>query len=412
MAPTSVWRLLALLALAGPALAQRAEHYSLHVRPDIEAQRLQVQARLQIRGVPPGSRELLVAAPGLQLSHAELDGQKEGQTLPLRHSEAGWHVQLPAGVGPGLTLALRYQAPAAEGLVFGPDYVYTAYQSCDWLPCVGRLLERATLHVEFELPPGWLSVASDAERPYPLYVLGFAAGRFKEASEPASGKTLRYLGAVDDEAGLRARFASTPAMLAFFEAKAGLPLPHAEYTQLLVPGGVAQEVSRHAVIGKAMLDPILETPEEDWVIAHELAHQWWGNLITCADWNEFWLNEGITSFMTAAWKQQRWGEAAYQRELELAARRWERAKAAGFDKPLSWPGDYPSLGLKRAIHYSKGMLFMHALRQELGEAAFWQGLRRYTQANAGRSVRAADLQQAMEGAAGVNLQRLFERWVY
>jgi len=58
------------------------------------------------------------------------------------------------------------------------------------------------------------------------------------------------------------------------------------------------------------------------------------------------------------------------------------------------------------------MLFMHALRQELGEAAFWQGLRRYTQANAVRSVRAADLQQAMEGAAGVNLQRLFERWVY
>jgi len=277
---------------------------------------------------------------------------------------------------------------------------------------VGRLLERATLHVEFELPPGWLSVASDAERPYPLYVLGFAAGRFKEVTEPASGRTLRYLGAVDDEAGLRARFASTPAMLAFFEAKAGLPLPHAEYTQLLVPGGAAQEVSRHAVIGKAMLDPILETPDEDWVIAHELAHQWWGNLITCADWNEFWLNEGITSFMTAAWKQQRWGEAAYQRELELAARRWERAKAAGFDKPLSWPGDYPSLGLKRAIHYSKGMLFMHALRQELGEAAFWQGLRRYTQANAGRSVRAADLQQAMEGAAGVNLQRLFERWVY
>jgi len=404
----SVWRLLALLALAGPATAQRAEHYALHVQPDVEAKRLHVQARVQISGVPPGSRELLLAAPGLQLASARL----EGQTLALRHSESGWHLRLPAGAGPALTLVLRYQAPAAEGLVFGPDHVYTAYQSCNWLPCVGQLLDRATLQIEFELPPGWLSVASDAERPYPLYVLGFAAGRFKETSEPASGKTLRYLGAVDDAAGLRARFASTPAMLAFFEAKAGLPLPHTEYTQVLVPGGVAQEVSRHAVIGKAMLDPILETPEEDWVIAHELAHQWWGNLITCADWHEFWLNEGITSFMTAAWKQQRWGEKAYQRELELAERRWERAKTAGFDKPLSWPGDYPSLGLKRAIHYSKGTLFMHALRQELGEAAFWQGLRRYTQANAGRSVRAADLQEAMEDAAGVNLQRLFERWVY
>lgn len=404
----SIWRLLALLALAGPASAQRAEHYALRIRPDVEARRLQVQARLQIAGLPPGSRELLVAAPGLQIASARLDGQD----LALRHDESGWHVRLPAGTGPSLTLALHYQAPAAEGLVFGPDYVYTAYDSCHWLPCVGRLLDRATLRVEFELPPGWLSVASDAAHPYPLYVLGFAAGRFNEASEPAGGKTLRYLGAVDDAPGLRARFASTPAMLAFFEAKAGLPLPHAEYTQVLVPGAAAQEVSRHAVIGKAMLDPILETPEEDWVIAHELAHQWWGNLITCADWNEFWLNEGITSFMTAAWKQQRWGEKAYQRELELAERRWERAKTAGFDKPLSWPGDYPSLGLKRAIHYSKGTLFMHALRQELGEALFWAGFKRYTQVNLGRSVTAADLQLAMESAAGRSLQSLFEHWVY
>lgn len=405
---SSVWRLLALLALAGPALAQRAEHYSLHVRPDIQAQRLQVQALLRIVDMPPGSRELLVAAPGLQQLQASLGGQD----LALRHDIAGWHVQLPAGTGPALALALRYRAVAAPGLVFGPDYVYTAYESCNWLPCVGRLLDRATLRAEFELPPDWLSVASDAARPYPLYVLGFAAGRFHEASESAGARTLRYLGAVDDAAGLRARFASTPAMLAFFEARAGVALPHAVYTQVLVPGGVAQEVSRHAVIGKAMLDPILDTPEEDWVIAHELAHQWWGNLITCADWNEFWLNEGITSFMTAAWKQQRWGEPAYQRELGLAGQRWERAKAAGFDKPLSWSGNYPSLGLKRAIHYSKGMLFMHALRQELGEAAFWAGLKRYTQANLGHSVRAADLQQAMEEAAGSSLQPLFQRWVY
>jgi aminopeptidase N len=175
---------------------------------------------------------------------------------------------------------------------------------------------------------------------------------------------------------------------------------------------VAQEVSRHAVIGKAMLDPILATPDEDWVIAHELAHQWWGNLITCADWNEFWLNEGITSFMTAAWKQQRWGEAAYQRELDLAGKRWERAKQAGYDKPLSWTGDYPSLGIKRAIHYSKGMLFMHALRQEMGEPAFWAGFKRYTQANVGRSVTAADLQQAMEAEAGRSLRVQFAAWVY
>jgi len=411
MTPTNYLRCLpALLALAAclAAQAQRASHYELHIQPDFEAQQLQVQARLRIEGLDAAGGTLLIAAPALQIKTARL----AGQDLALRQDAAGWRVELPAHRAGSIELELGYRAMAAAGLVFGRDYVYTAYESCNWLPCVGQLLDRATLQAHFELPPGFRSVASSGSRPYALYTLGFAAGRFSEALASAGTMQLRYLGAADDAAGLLARFASTPAMLAFFEAKAGAPLPQPVYTQLLVPGGEAQEVSQHAVIGKAMLDPILDTPEEDWVIAHELAHQWWGNLITCADWNEFWLNEGITTFMTAAWKQQRWGEAAYQRELDLASKRWERAKAAGFDKPLSWPGDYPSLGIKRAIHYSKGALFMHALRQELGEALFWAGFKRYTQANLGRGVKAADLQLAMEGAAGRSLQALFERWVY
>ena len=181
---------------------------------------------------------------------------------------------------------------------------------------------------------------------------------------------------------------------------------------MLVPDAAAQEASGFALIGKRMLDPIVDDPQEDWVIAHEMAHQWWGNLITCASWTELWLNEGLTVFMTAAWKQNRWGEPAYQRELALARHRWERAKQAGFDKPLSWPGEYPNLSLKRAIHYSKAMLFIDALRRELGEAAFWDGLRRYTQANVARSVTAKDWQAAMERGARRSLQDVFDQWVY
>ncbi|MBW3560537.1 MAG: hypothetical protein KY449_12390 [Proteobacteria bacterium] len=106
-------------------------------------------------------------------------------------------------------------------------------------------------------------------------------------------------------------------------------------------------------------------------MAHELAHQWWGNLVTCESWSEFWLNEGVTTYMVAAWKEHRWGRAAYDREMEIARRGRERAAAAGFDKPLSWPGDYPSLRVRRAVQYGKGALFMGALRGQLGDAVFW-----------------------------------------
>ncbi|MDA8021045.1 MAG: M1 family peptidase, partial [Thermoanaerobaculia bacterium] len=249
-------------------------------------------------------------------------------------------------------------------------------------------------------------------RPYPLYTLGFAAGRFTELVEPLGDRRLRFLGVGQSQAELRTKFRDSALMLTFFEGKAGVEMPHGTYTQVLVPGGVAQEASSFSVVGTRWLDPILENPQEDWVIAHEMAHQWWGNLITCKTWQELWLNEGLTVFMTAAWKQHRWGEEAYQRELRLAREAWKRAKDAGFDKPLRWPGEFPSLNLRRSIQYSKAALFIATLREELGERIFWNGLRTYTQRHVGQSVQSEDFQVAMEESAGKSLQALFDAWVY
>src|SRR6185436_12191835 len=110
--------------------------------------------------------------------------------------------------------------------------------------------------------------------------------------------------------------------------------------------------------GTEEVAPILKDPHEDWAIAHELAHQWWGNSLTCADWSELWLNEGLTVFMVAAYKEARWGRADYERELALANKRWAAAKAQSFDVPLSWKGAYPSLKLKRAMAYAKSVVFL------------------------------------------------------
>ena len=157
--------------------------------------------------------------------------------------------------------------------------------------------------------------------------------------------------------------------------------------------------------------PILEDPSEDWLIAHELAHQWWGNLVTCATWADFWLNEGVTTFMVAAWKEQRWGREAYEREMALARRRVESARAAGVDVGLTYAGPYLSVPLWRAITYSKGALFMDALRTELGEQRFWAGLKAWTQTYSGGAASTADFQRVMEDAAGRNLNDLFVSWV-
>jgi aminopeptidase N len=116
--------------------------------------------------------------------------------------------------------------------------------------------------------------------------------------------------------------------------------------------------------------------------------------------------------MVAAYKEQRWGKAAYDRELALFAKRRDRAARAGFDVPLTYSGAYPDLPTKRAIVYAKGAQFLHVLRESMGDAAFWAGLRSYTQRHAGGVVETHDLQRALEQAHGRPLAALFDAWAY
>lgn len=89
-----------------------------------------------------------------------------------------------------------------------------------------------------------------------------------------------------------------------------------------------------------------------------MAHQWWGKLVTCATWQDSWLNAGITPFMVAAWKEHDLGKACYRQELDAARRPSEQVREMGFDKPSGWGGQYPSLEARRAVRYSKGALFL------------------------------------------------------
>ena len=73
-----------------------------------------------------------------------------------------------------------------------------------------------------------------------------------------------------------------------------------------------------SVLEGKSLRSVLDDPREDALIAHELSHQWWGNLLTCADWSDFWLNEGMATYMTAAWKEHAWSRDDYEREMLLA----------------------------------------------------------------------------------------------
>lgn len=356
-------------------------------------------------------RELRFDANALSIDSAEANGQ----AMTWRADDSALVLVLPRAFSAGETIELRihYHGVPARGLLFEEGVYYTSYFSCDWMFCA---LDRPGDKFRFSavaIADGSVrKFSSDERQDYPAYVQGFGGGALREIHERAGAVELVYASAHASEADLRAMFASTPQMLRFFEERAGVAFPHRTFTQLLVRADEAQEAAGFTILGDALVRPILENPHEDWAIAHELAHQYWGNLLTCEDWSEFWLNEGLTTFMVAAWKQHRWGEEDYRREIDLAQQRWARAREAGWDRPLAFSGPYPDLRTRRSIQYSKGMLFLVTLRRELGEEAFWRGLRTYTRAHAGGTVESADLERAMEAASGRDLGALFAEWVY
>jgi aminopeptidase N len=327
-------------------------------------------------------------------------------------------------------IEIHYHGSPARGLFWGDDYVYSTYDPCAWMICLEDPGMRIPIELHLKFPKNYHSVALGTlssfksnkkfrseiwieANPYASYLYGFAIGNFKIAAGQFNQVKLNFLAINDNEKSILEKFKETTELaMSFFEKRSGVPFPLKSYSQVLVKNSEAQEKQGFSILGHSFVDPILKNPQEDWAIVHELAHQWWGNNITCKSWDHFWLNEGLVVFMTAAFKQERWGQAAYDREMDLARKRYQNAIDAKFDVPLTFSGEYPSLGIKRSIVYSKGALFIDALRKEIGDEVFWKGLEKYTVKNQMRSVVSKDFQSAMESASQKDLNTIFKKWVY
>jgi aminopeptidase N len=225
-----------------------------------------------------------------------------------------------------------------------------------------------------------------------------------------AGVNLRYLATELDEEELRRIFADTGDMLRFFGRRAGIRY-RGTYTQVLVAKTIGQELAGFALMSEAYGRDVLEDATAEALIAHEVAHQWWGNMVTCRDWNHFWLNEGFASFMAAAYLQHRFGEEEYRKQVDGWRRRLDKLREAGTDRPMVFTRWVEPSADDRAVIYQKGAYILHLLRGELGERAFWGGIQAYTRAHYGRSVTTVDFQRAMERFSGRDLSTFFAHWV-
>ena len=432
------WLMAALLAwavcIAPKAMAQsgwRVQHFALQLEPHFEtgsftgalAMDFAVQdSTLQYLDLDAG--DLQVA--GVQLGAASLVFERRAKQL---------RVLLPKGVATGnpLQLKIAYEGKASSGLRFDADtqQVATAFSTSLWMPCLDDPAVRASFVLTLSLPTGMLSVGNGErvgepirngdlvrhawrlDTPMPSYLYGFAAGRFMKAKQRAGATSLEFFGPASfTPQTLPQVFADTADMLAFYADKSGVAYPLPAYRQVLLMGPAAQEMAGFSVMGARYGTRVLANPQAIWLGAHEAAHQWWGNSVTNRSWRHFWLNEGIATFMTAAYLEHRFGAEEYRDQIAAARAKYLALKAGGLDRSLVFPNWDAPTAADRSLVYDKGALVVHELRVLMGEDLFWKGLRHYTRTHWGQSVETSDFQRAMEASSGLDLQAFFRRWVY
>ncbi|MGH8085477.1 MAG: M1 family metallopeptidase [Lysobacter sp.] len=403
-------------------------HYNVRLDPDLADKTLRGRAVITFAVGTPGVKAVEFDAGELHIDAVRANG------ATLEFEKVGKHVRVrlpePTRAGTRHQIEIAYHGAPRFGLEFHPERgeLYTIFSTSQWLVCIDAPEERATLELAVALPAGLNAAGNGAlvsktplgdgrelhrwqqDQPVPSFIYGFAAGRYAEAFEYSDGVALRYLSADLQPAQLRRIFTDTGDMLRFFGERAGIPY-RGRYTQTLVAQTIGQELAGLALMSEAHGRHVLENPSAQALIAHEAAHQWWGNMVTCRSWNHFWLNEGFANFMAAAYLQHRFGDAHYRTQVEGWKRRLDRLRADGTDHPLvyqSW--DSPSAD-DRAVVYQKGAYVLHLLREELGEREFWRGVRTYTRTHYGQSVTTADFRRAMERASGRDLSTFFSAWV-
>ena len=222
---------------------------------------------------------------------------------------------------------------------------------------------------------------------------------------------MNYYSAAYSAEELQTIFLRTGEILDFFEAKSGIPYAQPSYSQILI-GNHYQEMSGFSILKESYGKLVMKDSTETNLISHELAHQWWGNMITCENWNHFWLNEGIATFMSAAFNGHKFGNDKYQSDIDSYRKVYESIKEKGKDKALVF-GDWSNPTKEdHNLVYFKGAYVIHLLRLELGEKDFWKGIKFYSQKYFGRSVNTFDFQIVLEEATGRDLNPFFTKWIY
>jgi len=256
------------------------------------------------------------------------------------------------------------------------------------------------------------------DKPASTYLYSVVAGPFTILHDSWRGIPVEYYTYADTVDAAWRTFGETPAMIELYSQVLGVPYPWDKYTQSIIPDftyGGMENVSATTQTDQALHGAGSEPGASGRGLnAHELAHQWFGDLTTAATWSDIWVNEGITSYMESVQLEK-------SRGWDAAEEGWygqqQGAMQADLNqaRPLVWgkyEGTDPITLFFSGHVYPKGAQLAHQLRRLLGDSTFWLGMKRFLTDNAYQPVTTAEYAVAMERTCQCDLDWFFDQWAY
>ncbi|NQX29387.1 M1 family metallopeptidase [Microbacteriaceae bacterium VKM Ac-2854] len=406
----------------------RVQQYDLELDYRVASNRLEGEAHLYATSTQV-LRRFSLDLSGLRVSKVRVNGQKGTKFRQSAHKLIITPAE-PILAGATFTVAVNYAgSPAPRGTYWGElgweeleDGVLVASQpngSSTWYPCNDSPADKARYRIRVTTEELYTVVCNGVliehtrrsgrgtwlfEQPQPTasYLTTVQIGRYTRSVLPAGGIDGVIAYPIVAEARVKQDFAVIDAMMPFFEERFG-PYPFDRYTIVVTADEleIPLEAQGMAIFGVNHADG---RGGSERLIAHELAHQWFGNSVGIPEWRHIWLNEGFACYAEWLWSEQSGGPSA----ATLAHRHHLALRFKGKDLLLSDPG--PADMFDDRV-YKRGAITVHAVRVALGDSAFFAMLREWTRKRQYRTGTTEEFRAHAQSFAAVDLTELFERWL-
>jgi len=343
------------------------------------------------------------------------------------------------------TVAIAYNAEPRQGLYFrtpemgypaGDTHLFTqgeSHEAPHWYPNFDYPNERFRSEVICRVPPKMTVVSNGRlvseetdeatglktvhwlqEKPHVNYLVALVAGNFEKIESRHRNIPLAFYTPASQIAHAASSFQDTADMLAFYEREIGVAYPWDKYAQVAVADFVAggmENTSLTILTDRTLFTEATENIHSSQsLVAHELAHQWFGDYVTCKDWSHLWLNEGFAVYYEALYDGHKNGRDALLYELYRSGRQIAARDANA--KPIVTRTYRHADAQFDYRAYGKGAWVLHMLRSQLGEGLFRRIIQTYLERHALGCVVSEDLRSIIEELSGRPFDRFFDQWLY